>query len=398
MVTNPSVFKAYDIRGVYGTDFDEDLAYRLGLAFAGWRLKNSGQDRIKLVAASDMRLSSPSLKVALLKGLTEGGADVIDIGLASTPTFYFAVAHYGADGGITVSASHNPKEHNGFKLVRERAMPVGQETGLTELQALVFGTDLQPVKTPGLVEMKEKVVYDQAEHDFKYFDLTKIKPLKIVVDTANGMGSTYLDEFFRRLPQVELVRLNWNLDGTFPAHPADPFQPANVKQSSEAVVANKADLGMTTDGDADRIFFVDETGAAVAAGITRAILAKLFLADKPGAKIGYDIRPGRITPDTIIANGGTPVITRVGHSLIKAQMLKDGIYFAGESSGHFFLSMEEGCYEVPMVVAGKLLVSLSDSGQKFSEYLKPYQKYFSSGEINSTVADSELKMNQVKKH
>jgi len=227
MITNPEVFKAYDLRGVYGVDFDEELAYRLGLAFVAFRLDELKKTDLKLVVASDMRLSSPKLKEALIKGMVEGGATVIDIGLASTPTFYFAVAHYHYDGGIQVSASHNPKDWNGFKIVRERALPVGGDTGLNWLKNRVFSGESFPLTKPGSVVVQTGVVTDQVAHDLQFVDLAKIKPLKVVIDTANGMGAHYLEELFKHLP-CELVKMNWELDGTFPAHPADPYKKENV--------------------------------------------------------------------------------------------------------------------------------------------------------------------------
>jgi phosphomannomutase len=395
MQTNPEVFKAYDIRGVYGTDFDEELAYKLGLAFASFRAEELGRREMKLVVASDMRLSSPKLKDQIIRGMVEGGATVIDIGLASTPTFYFAVAHYNYDGGIQVSASHNPKDWNGFKIVRERALPVGGNTGLDWLKYQVLEGQISLSAREGTVVKQDNVVADQVAHDLQFADISKIKPLKVVIDTANGMGAQYLEELFKHLP-CELIKMNWELDGTFPAHEADPFKKENVVDLGKKVVEVGADLGITTDGDADRIFFVTETGEPIEAGITRAILSKIFLAEKPGAKIAYDIRPGRITRDIIVANGGVPIVTRVGHSLIKAQAITEHAYFAGESSGHFFLNMDEGCYEVPMIVALKILVELSTTGLKFSEYIKPYEKYFHSGEINVRVTDAEAKIKTIR--
>jgi len=395
MVTNPQVFKAYDLRGIYQVDFDEELAYKLGLSFVEFRAQELGRRDMKLVVASDMRLSSPKLKESLTRGMVEAGATVVDIGLASTPTFYFAVAHYNYDGGIQVSASHNPKNWNGFKIVRERAVPVGEKTGLDWLKDQVFYGQTSPSAREGSVIKQEGVVADQVAHDLSFVDVTQIKPLKVAVDTANGMGAHYLEELFKHLP-CELVKMNWELDGYFPAHEADPFKKENVVDLGKKVVEVKADLGITTDGDADRIFFVAEDGQPIEAGVARAILAKIFLAEKPGAKIAYDVRPGRITRDIIEANGGQPLVTHVGHALIKAQAIAEHAYFAGESSGHFYLNMDEGCYEVPMIAALKILVELSTAGVPMSEYLKPYQKYFHSGEINIKVEDAEAKIKAVR--
>ncbi len=395
MPINPKIFKAYDIRGIYGEDFSESDAYRIGLAYARMRKAElSGKPFVQLVVGSDMRVSSPVVKKNLIQGMIDGGVDVVDIGLAATPTFYFAVAHYGYDGGVLVSASHNPKEYNGFKLVREKAIPVSKDTGMQDLRDMVLDLELEKSGNTGVVTEKKDVLVEQAGYDLKYSDPTRIKPFKVVIDPANSMGALYFDELFKYLP-CELVRINWDLDGTFPVHEADPFKSENLAWLCSKVKETNADLGIATDGDGDRIFFVDDNGEPVDPGITRAILCKIFLKENPGAKIAYDIRPGRITPDTIIENGGIPIVTRVGHSLIKEQAIREGAVFAGESSGHFFLNMKEGCYEVPMIVTLKILEELSGSGLRFSEYIKPYQRYYHSGEINSRVENVEQKIAEI---
>jgi len=393
---NPKIFKAYDIRGIFGEDFDEEAAYKISLAYGQLRKKESQKDEgLQIVVGSDMRLSSPALKEKLMRGLVDSGMDVIDVGLVSTPTFYFAVAHYGYDGGILVSASHNPKEYNGFKLVREKASPIGENTGMYELRDLVLSRQIDKTAKEGEITKKEGVLADQVAHDLKYADIFKIKKMKIVIDPANAMGSLYFDELFKHIPG-EVVRINWDLDGTFPSHEADPLKAENMEELCEKIKKTGADLGIATDGDGDRIFYADNNGERLEPGITRAILCKLFLREKPGSKIAYDIRPGKITPDTIVENGGIPIVTRVGHSLIKQKTVEEGAYFAGESSGHFFLNMEEGCYEVPLIVTMKLLEELSQSNMSLSEYIKSYKKYFHSGEINSQVADAEEKIKEIK--
>ena len=383
MNTNFSIFKAYDIRGIYNTDFDDDFAYTLGLAYCQLRRAELGKDGFKIVVGRDMRLSSPALHAKLIAGLIDGGADVIDVGLVSTPTFYFSVAYYKYDGGVMVSASHNPKEYNGFKMVRQMASPISETSGIEDLKKMILNNEVQAHHRQGTCSTKEGVVADQVTHDLSFVDSTKLKALKIVFDTANSMGAPYFDELFKQLPQLSIERMNWDLDGSFPAHEADPFKPENVAELCKRVVAAGANLGIATDGDSDRIFFIDDMGVPVEPGIMRAILCKLFLRDKPGATIAYDIRPGKITYDTIVANGGTPLVTRVGHSLIKEAVIDSGAYFAGESSGHFMLNMTgEGCYEVPGIVALRILIELSETNMKLSEYVKPYQKYAHSGEIN----------------
>jgi len=397
MQVNPNIFKAYDIRGVYGQDFNSQTAYELGLAYSQMRkIELNNKPRIKIVAGCDMRVSSPVLVKKLIDGLRDGGVDVVDVGVVSTPTFYFAVAHYGYDGGILVSASHNPKEYNGFKMTREKAIPISNETGIYALRDMVVAGGLKKSAQAGALTKQDNVLVDQVKHDLGYADVSKIKKFKIAIDPANAMGIKYFDELFRYVP-MEIVRMNWELDGTFPAHEADPLKPENMEALCEKIKETGADLGIATDGDGDRIFFADNLGVRLDPGVTRAILCKLFLAEKPGSKIAYDIRPGRITPDTIVENGGTPIVTRVGHSLIKEQALREGAYFAGESSGHFFLNMgADGCYEVPLIVTLKILGALSESGKSFAEYAKPYKKYFNSNEINSKVSDIRAKINEIK--
>jgi phosphomannomutase len=250
----------------------------------------------------------------------------------------------------------------------------------------ILDNKLTPADSRGELSTIEDIARKQLEHDRAYVALDEIKPFKIAVDTANGMGAQYITELFKNLPII-LIPLNFDFDGTFPNHEADPLKEENLAQLKKAIIDNQADLGIATDGDGDRIFFVDEQGETVAPAIVRGLLARIFLKEKPGSKIGYDVRPGKITPDMIIENGGIPIITRVGHSLIKEQMLKENIYFAGESSGHFFLNLPLGCFEMPNIMIGKLLIEFSNCGRKISSYLKPLRRYFSSGEINSDVAD-----------
>lgn len=390
MNTNPSIFKAYDIRGIYKKDLDEKTAYQLGLAYIELRKKDLKKNykKLKIVVASDMRLSSPSLKKNLIKGLLDAGADIIDIGMSATPTFYFAVAKYKYDGGIMVSASHNPKEWNGFKLTREKAIPISGNTGIEFLKEKIINGKLTPSDKKGKLIKKKNVLQDHIRYDLKYGNIKKIKPLKIVVDPANAVGGLFINELFKYLPG-KLIKINFKLDGNFPAHEADPLKEENLKQIKKEVLKQKADFGITTDGDGDRVFFIDDQGELIDQSIVRGLLAKLFLKKKPQAKIGFDVRPGKITEDLILENNGKPIKTRVGHSLIKEQMLRENIYFSGESSGHFFLNMEIGCFEIPNIVILKLLEEFSSQDLKISEQVAPYKKYFHSGEINKEVNNKE---------
>ncbi len=387
MKTNPNIFKAYDIRGIYGEDLDEDTAYKLGRAYVTIRQEEVDKEKLDIVVGADMRISSPQLKEALMRGITESGANVIDIGLASTPTFYFAVANYNYDGGIIVSASHNPGEYNGFKLTRERAIPISGETGIMQIRDLVMADDFGPkAETLGTITTKENVLQEQIAENLEHVELEQFKKLKIVVDPANGMGAQYLEELFKHIP-AKLVKINFKLDGNFPAHEADPLKEENMTQLQEKVLEVGADLGIATDGDGDRVFFVDNKGKTINQAIIRGLLAKIFLREKPGAKIGYDVRPGRITIDLIKENGGVPMVTRVGHSLIKEQVLRENAYFAGESSGHFYLNMPIGCFDVPTIVILELIQYFSELDTDIASYLKQYDKYYHSGEINSVVKD-----------
>ncbi len=387
----PEIFKAYDVRGVYNTDFDDEAAYQIALAYVELRKTDIDYDKtrsLKLAVGSDMRLSSPALKEKLIAGFIAAGVDVLDFGMVSTPAFYFAVASYKLDGGIMISASHNPGGWNGFKIVRTRAVPVSGETGLDWIKEKILTNDFSLADKPGTITVKYNITQEQLLHDEEYINLKNVKPLKIVIDTANGMGAQYIFELFKDLPIV-LLPLNFEFDGSFPVHEADPLKEENMRQLQKMIIEKKADLGIATDGDGDRVFFVDDKGQTIEPAIIRGLLAKIFLAIKPGCKIGYDVRPGKITQDLILKYGGVPVITRVGHSLIKEQMLRDDIYFAGESSGHFFLNLPLGCFEMPNIMIGKLLEEFSNCNQKLSDYLPEFRKYFSSGEINNETTDKE---------
>lgn len=391
-----SIYKAYDIRGIYPDELNEELAKKIAQAFAVMRKKELNKEQITLVVGADMRLSSPSLKKQVIEGLFQSGVRVIDIDLVSTPTFYFAVSYFGYDGGLMVSASHNPAQYNGIKLVREGAKPFGQGNGMEELQKIVEQNEFVISENKGNIISKEEMLFTQTKEEEKFADLKKIKSMKIVADAANAMGAQYLSELFADLPQIELIKMNFDLDGTFPSHEADPFKDENIADLKKRVLQEKADLGIATDGDGDRIFFIDNKGELVEPSIIRGIMAELFLRDNPGSTICYDIRPGKITRDMIEQNGGVPSVTRVGHSLIKKQMLETGAVFGGESSGHFFVKFPYGVFEAPMVVTLKLLQELSEKNISLADYTEPLKKYFHSGEINFKVADKNAVMQKLK--
>lgn len=390
------IFKAYDIRGIYGSELTEDIAYKTARSLAQLIAAEQGGKQLNLVVGADMRLSSPSLKQAVIQGILDEGCNVIDVGLVSTPAFYFGVAKYGYDGGLMVSASHNPPEYNGLKMVRAGGVPVSRDTGIMKLRDQVMSNQgFTDKKTGGTVTQRGDIVVNDVAEAIQFSGTDNIKPFKIVADAANAMGATYLRELFKHLP-CELIEMNFNLDGTFPTHEADPFKEENNHSLMQRVLAEQADLGITTDGDGDRIFFVDNEGQMIEPAMVRGMMAQLFLEQFPGSTICYDIRPGRITRDMIEQYGGTPCVTKVGHSLIKEQALKLGAVFAGESSGHFFVKLPHGTFEAPCIVTLRLLQFFSRSTATVADQIRPLRKYFHSGEINSTVKDKAAIMEKIK--
>lgn len=390
-----SIFKAYDIRGDYPNQINEILIAKIARGLFRLLLEEKKHPSLSIVVSRDMRLSSPKLHAEVIKTLKSLGCHVIDIGLASTPTFYFAVGYSQADGGIQISASHNPSQWNGCKLVRSKAVPISGNTGINRIRDWIVASDLPKPNKSGKIEILDPLPI-LLRHQTAGIDLNAIKPYTIVLDPANAMGILDLGALFEKL-RCKLVKLNFKLDGTFPNHEADPLKSENLTQISHAVVKNHTDLGIATDGDNDRVFFIDDLGQVVPPEIIRGILAQRILAEQPGANIGYDIRPGKITQDMIIEAGGKPFVTRVGHSLIKEKMLEKNSPFSGESSGHFFYKTPEGSFESPVKVILNFLLWLSQKNLPLSQAVKPLKRYFHSGEINSAVANTDQVIKLVKK-
>ncbi len=382
------IFKAYDIRGVFEEEITEALAYAIGRAYADFMKAELGKEQPTLVVCQDMRASSPELKKQVIRGMTAQGVNIVDIGLASTPTFYFGVAYYGYDGGIQITASHNPAQFNGFKMVRAHAVPVSGDTGIMTIRDMVERGVFETSARIGTVTIREGVLEEQISYALKQVDVQTIKPYTVVVDSANGMGGLLMTELFRHLP-CTLVPLYFDLNGNFPNHEADPLKDENNRWVQEKVREIGADLGIACDGDADRIFFIDNTGTTINPAIIRGILAQVYLRQYPGAQICYDIRPGKITVDMITEAGGVPVVTKVGHSLIKEKAREVGAAFAGESSGHFFVKAPHGFFEMPEIVVLKLLKEFSDSGKTTHDYIAPLERYIHSGEINFSVPEKQ---------
>lgn len=382
---NPNIFRAYDIRGIYPEEINEEAAYLIGRAF----VKFLNKPKANIVVGRDNRLSSPALFKNLVKGITDQGANVIDIGLSTTPMFYFATAYYGFDGGVEISASHNPPQYNGFKLVREGAISVSGESGIKEIQKMVQkgkSASWRKRKKEGKV-FKKKVISEYVKFNLKNFDLSQMRNLKIVIDVANAVPGIAASEFFQKI-DCRTYYLYPELDGSFPNHPPCPHEEKNLKELKKEVLSKNADLGIAFDGDGDRVIFVNEQGKMISGDLITALLVSLILREAPGEKVLCDIRSSNLIRDTVKEMGGIPVIGRVGHSFIKEKMRKENIIFQGELNGHYYLR-EHYFSEAPFFVIFKILGEMSKTKKTISELVKPYEKYYHSGEINFKVKDKK---------
>jgi phosphomannomutase len=387
-VLDPSVFKAYDVRGVYGRDLDEEGAYAIGRAYA-----EHFEPRTTAVGR-DMRTSSPSMATAVINGAADGGSDVVDLGLVGTEMLYNAVGELGLEGGICVTASHNPKEYTGMKIVRRGALPVGGESGLFDVRDRAM-QGFGPVARRGEIR-QEDVWPGFVEKCLSFIEPETIRPLRVVVDAANGMAGAMLPPVLDRLPQLEVVRCYFEPDGTFPHHEPNPLLPENREFIVAKTRDEGADLGVAYDGDADRCFFIDDSGEFVPGDFATALLAELMLEKEPGAKVIYDVRASWAVPRTIEAAGGVPLVNRVGHAYIKHRMRKEEALFAGEVSAHYyfrdFTQADSGV--VPFLL---MLELISRKQEALSATLQPFrERYFLTGEINTPVADVPLRLQELK--
>jgi len=388
-VLDPKVFKAYDVRGVHPTELDEEGAYAIGRAYA----EQFEPERIAV--GRDMRVSSPGMAAALVDGALDGGADVLDIGLVGTEMVYFAVAELGLDGGVCVTASHNPKEYTGMKIVRQGALPVGGESGLLDVRDRAREIVQRSKGSRPRGEAREEDVWPGfVAKVLSFVDVDAIGPLRVVVDAANGMAGAMLPPVLERLP-IDAVCCYFEPDGTFPNHEPNPLLPENRAFIVAKTREEGADLGVAYDGDADRCFFVDDAGEFVPGDFVTALLAESILAKEGGGKVLYDVRASRAVPETIERAGGVPLVNRVGHAYIKHRMRQEGAVFGGEVSAHYyfrdFSQADSGV--VPFLL---LLELISGRGQKLSEILAPYrERFFLTGEINTPVADVTAKLRQL---
>jgi phosphomannomutase len=388
-VLDPKIFKAYDIRGIYPDELDEAGAYAIGRAYVDEFEPRS------IAVGRDMRLSSPSMAEAAMRGAAEAGADVLDIGMVGTEMVYFAVGDLELEGGIMVTASHNPKEYTGMKIVRRGALPVGGDSGLLDIRHRAMAIDdVSRGQTPGHVR-QEDIWLRWVEAVLSFIDVEAVKPLRVVIDAANGMGGVMLPPVLERLP-IKTVPYFFEPDGTFPNHEPNPLLPENREFIIEQVRAERADVGVAFDGDADRCFFVDDTGEFVPGDFVTALLAESILEKTPGAKILYDVRASWAVPQTIERAGGIPLVNRVGHAFFKHRMREEGALFGGEVSGHYYFQ-EFSRADSGVIPFLLMLELISKRGRKLSELLAAFREhYFITGELNTPVEDVALKLQELK--
>jgi phosphomannomutase len=383
---HPSVFKAYDVRGLYPAELDEEGARAIGRAY----VEQFSPQRIAV--GRDMRLSSPSIAAALIEGAAGAGAEVLDIGLVGTEMVYFAVGGLGLDGGVMVTASHNPKDYTGMKIVRAGALPVGGDSGLLDVRDRALASEPSGTDPQGSVPAETYDIWPAfVERVLSFIDPAELRPLKVVIDAANGMAGAMLPPVLAHLP-IEAVECYFEPDGSFPNHEPNPLLPENREFIVRKTLEEGADLGVAFDGDADRCFFVDDTGEFVPGDFATALFAQGVLEKEPGAIVIYDVRASWAVPETIERAGGTAVVNRVGHAFIKERMREVGAAFAGEVSGHYYFRefSQADTGVVPFLI---MLERISKGGSKLSELLRPFrERYFITGELNTPVADVPAKL------
>ncbi len=394
---NEGIFKAYDVRGLYPEQIDEKAAWRIGNAAACFlRSKLTGYDRGQkegqaVVVGHDMRSHSPALAKSLMEGITAAGADVVFIGMIDTPQIYFAINHLSACGGIQVTASHNPAQYNGCKISGQKAVPVGQDTGLQDIKKIALSKPQQvPAEAVGKI-MKKDLTEPYKRHVHRFLHST-VRPLKIVIDASNGMAGKWVPVLFGDIG-LHVTAINFEHDGQF-VHDPNPLVEANLKELKAAVKTQKADLGICFDGDADRLIVVDEKGKSVGCDILTALLAQYFLKSHPGSTIVYDLRSSRIVKETVEKLGGQAKRERVGHAFMKKTLKETNAIFGGELSGHFYY--RDNFYaDSGMLTLVHLLNILSETNKTMSQLIAPLLKYRSSGEMNFEVPDKREMMDQL---
>ena len=386
---DPKIFSAYDVRGIYGQTLTDDVAYRIGRAAAQYL------NVPEIAVGRDMRLSSPAIAEAVIRGITDQGVNAVALGLTTTDGLYFAVGKFDYPAGIMITASHNPGKYNGLKFCRAQALPVSKETGLADIRDLAVSGNFTQATHKGSVTQRD-ITDDFVAHVLSFIDVSKIKPLKVVIDAGNGMAGMMIPRVFKHLP-CELVPLYFELDGNFPHHPASPIEPENMADLQQKVRETGADLGAAFDGDADRMFPVDEHGDIVDGSQVTEAMANSLLRKHPGSTILYNLVVSKSVPELVTRLGGTAVRTRVGHSFIKAEMRKLNAIFGGEHSGHFYF--RDNWFADSGLIAFLIMLELvSVEDKPLSVLLKPLDKGVRSGEINSTVNDAPSKLQKLEEH
>jgi len=395
-VVDPSIFKAYDVRGLYPDQMDERLAYRIGRGFARVLsdLQGAPPAELHVGLGRDMRLSAPSMAEAYAQGIADEGADVLDVGMVGTEMLYWTVGSRGLDGGLMCTASHNPKAYTGAKLVKRGALALSGDSGIGELRDIVTaGEPGDPVAQPGRIE-HEDVAEAFREAALGYIDPSRVGPMRVVLDGGNGMAGPMVGPLLRTFP-IDRIETYWEPNGEFPDHEPNPLLEENRRFIVDRVRGEGADLGIAWDGDADRCFFIDDTGEFVPGDFLTALLAEALLRKEPGATVLYDVRASRAVRDAVERAGGTAEVNRVGHAFFKTRMRDSGAAFGGEVSGHYYFR-DFYCADSGTIPALLMLELLSVEGKRISELLEPLRsRYFISGEINSEVADQEAKMEQI---
>jgi phosphomannomutase len=396
---DPGIFKAYDVRGLYGEQLGPDAAYEIGRAFARViaDLENTQPSELTLAVGQDMRLTAPEMAARYIDGIRDEGADVLDIGIVGTEMLYFTVGSRDLPGGLMCTASHNPKAYTGAKLIKRGAIALSGDSGIGEIREMVTAGNFgEPVAERGeLTELD--IEPDFAEAAMKFIDPSRVSAMKVVLDGCNGMGGQMVGPLLDQLP-LEQVQTYWTPDGNFPDHGPNPLLPENRTFIIKKVLSEGAELGIAWDGDADRCFFIDDTGEFVAGDFLTALLAQPILEKEPGATILYDVRASRAVRDIVEAAGGTADVNRVGHAFFKTRMRDEGAAFGGEVSGHYYFR-DFYCADSGTIPALLILELVSVKEKRLSELLAPLRaKYFISGEINSEVADQDAKMKEIAEH
>jgi phosphomannomutase len=384
---DPKIFKSYDIRGIYPDEIDEEAAYRIGRAVVRFL------DAKDIIVGKDIRSSSDSLYDSLKNGITDEGANVIYLGKVTTPMLYYASGKIPCDGGIMITASHNPAQYNGFKLCRPLAVPIGEDSGMDEIKKLSLESEFYDSEKKGMVESHEIInVYLDYIASFADF---KDKKMKIVIDPANSMSILEIPIYQKFSNNIEMVSIFDNFDNTFPNHEANPIKPETLSALQQKIVETGSDLGIAYDGDGDRVGFIDEQGGIIPMDLVTALIAKMILKKKPDSTMLYDLRSSMSVKEIIEENGGLAIECRVGHALIKKQMRETSAVFAGELSGHYYFdeNYKAECGSLPAIY---LLNLIAETGQPISELVAETKRYFHSGEINSEVKDKDAVMQKLK--